>query len=322
MSDDDVVEFASANSLDVVVPHSLAGVRVDRAVSLLTGLSRSDVSTLVDTGRITVDGRVVVKSSLTLSEAQHLVAVLPDDDDGVVRADETVPVDVVVEDPHFIVVNKRPEQVVHPGAGRSDGTLVAGVVARYPEVLELVTEGLCEALRPGVVHRLDRGTSGLLLFARTPEGFESLSMQLAERSMGRTYLGLVEGHVTEERGVVDAPIGRSVRVPTMMAVKSDGRPARTGYEVVERLTKPRPLTLLQLRLETGRTHQIRVHLSAIGHPVVNDTRYGQRRDKRLPDERFFLHSASVAFDHPVTGERMSATAPLPDDLAALVATGD
>jgi 23S rRNA pseudouridine1911/1915/1917 synthase len=136
--------------------------------------------------------------------------------------------------------------------------------------------------------------------------------------MGRTYLGLVEGHVSEERGVVDAPIGRSLRVPTMMAVKSDGRPARTGYEVLERLTAPRSLTLLQLRLETGRTHQIRVHLSAIGHPVVNDTRYGQRRDKRLPEERFFLHSASLTFDHPISGERVSTAAPLPADLAALV----
>jgi 23S rRNA pseudouridine1911/1915/1917 synthase len=104
----------------------------------------------------------------------------------------------------------------------------------------------------------------------------------------------------------------------MMAVKSDGRPARTGYQVLERLTAPRSLTLLQLRLETGRTHQIRVHLSAIGHPVVNDTRYGQRRDKRLPEERFFLHSASLTFDHPISGERVSTAAPLPADLAALV----
>lgn len=318
MSDDELTEFASAESLDVLVPGSLAGVRIDRAVAMLTGLSRNEVTRLMEQGRVTLDDRVVTKSSLSLAGNQRLFVVLPEDDDGIVRPDSTVPVAVVAEDAHFVVVNKGADQVVHPGAGRSDGTLVAGVVAKYPEILDLATSEICEPMRPGVVHRLDRGTSGLLVFARTEEGFYSLSDQLADRSMGRTYVGLVEGAVTEERGVVDAPIGRSVKVPTMMAVKSDGRPARTGYEVVDRFTKPRALTLLHLRLETGRTHQIRVHMSAIGHPVVNDTRYGQRRDKRLADERFFLHSETLSFDHPVTGERLTYRADLPADLAALL----
>jgi 23S rRNA pseudouridine1911/1915/1917 synthase len=182
----------------------------------------------------------------------------------------------------------------------------------------LSAEGLSDPSRPGIVHRLDKGTSGLLVVAKTPEGFVSLSDQLSEREMERTYLGLVQGHVIEERGVVDAPIGRSTRTPTLMAVRSDGRPARTGYEVVTRLDRPFKATLLRLRLETGRTHQIRVHLATIGHPVVNDLRYGQRRDTRLDDERFFLHSASLAFRHPRTDERVVTSAPLPADLAALV----
>ena len=319
MSDDELTEFTSGESLDVLVPSSLSGVRIDRAIAMLTGLSRNDVTKLVGDGRVTIDGRLVTKASVALVEDQRLFAALPEDDDGIVRPDASVPVDVILEDEHFVVVNKAADQVVHPGAGRSDGTLVAGVAARYPEILQLAVDEVCEPLRPGVVHRLDKGTSGLLVFARTEEGFYALSDQLADRSMGRTYVGLVEGDVTEERGVVDAPIGRSVKVPTMMAVKSDGRPARTGYEVIQRISKPRALTLLRLRLETGRTHQIRVHLSAIGHPVVNDTRYGQRRDKRLSEERFFLHSETLSFDHPVTGERITTQVDLPNDIASLVA---
>ena len=169
------------------------------------------------------------------------------------------------------------------------------------------------------MHRLDKGTSGLLVVAKTTQGFSSLSEQLAQRTMERTYLGLVEGHVSEERGVVDAPIGRSTRQPTLMVVRGDGRVARTGYRVLERIESPHATTLLELKLETGRTHQIRVHLATIGHPVVNDTRYGHRRDRRLDEERFFLHSTTLSFLHPTTGERVSAFAKLPEDLASLVA---
>jgi 23S rRNA pseudouridine1911/1915/1917 synthase len=139
--------------------------------------------------------------------------------------------------------------------------------------------------------------------------------------MERDYIGLVDGHVTEQRGVVDAPIGRSTRVPTMMTVRGDGRPARTGYVVIERFEKPVATTLLKLQLETGRTHQIRVHMATIGHPVVNDGRYGHRRDKRLPEDRFFLHSARLAFTHPSTGERVDVSTPLPEDVLQLLPQG-
>lgn len=321
MTDEFEIEGVAGEVLDVVIPGALEDVRVDRALSILTGLSRSEAAAILDSGAVSLDGKVVLKASVSLIAGQHLTALLPAPDSGELAPDNSVPVDVVVEDVDFIIVNKAPNQVVHPGAGQREGTLAAGVLARYPEIMELARLGLCDPIRPGVVHRLDKGTSGVLSFARTPKGLASLSEQLADRSMERIYIGMVEGHVAEERGVVDAPIGRSSRTPTMMSVRSDGRPARTHYEVLERIDKPHAMTLLRLQLDTGRTHQIRVHLSTIGHPIVNDARYGHRRERRLAEDRFFLHSQSLAFSHPETGEWVSTQVALPDDIASLVPEG-
>ena len=321
MTDDLEQENVAGEELDVVIPGALDGVRIDRALSILTGLSRSEASSIIDSGTVQLDGKLVVKASVSLNASQHLTAMLPAPDSGEVAADPLVPVEIVLEDPDFIIVNKAPNQVVHPGAGQREGTLVAGVLARYPEIMELARIGLCDPIRPGVVHRLDKGTSGVLAFARTPEGFASLSEQLADRSMERIYIGMVEGHVAEERGVVDAPIGRSSRTPTMMSVRSDGRPARTHYEVLARIEKPHAMSLLRLQLDTGRTHQIRVHLSTIGHPIVNDARYGHRRERRLEEDRFFLHSQSLAFAHPRTGEWLTTKVALPTDIGSLVPEG-
>jgi 23S rRNA pseudouridine1911/1915/1917 synthase len=318
MSDPNGHDAFDGETLDLVIPSTLDALRVDRALSMLTGLSRSEAQHVLSSGAVSVDDKVVLKASTTLEQGQHLIAVMPPRATDDVEADATVEVDVVLDDLDFAVINKAPGQVVHPGAGQRHGTLVAGLLARFPEIRELSAEGLCDPARPGIVHRLDKGTSGLLVVAKTPEGFLGLSNQLAERVMERTYLGMVQGHVSEERGVVDAPIGRSTRTPTMMAVRSDGRPSRTGYEVVTRIEKPRAMTLLRLRLDTGRTHQIRVHLATIGHPVVNDLRYGHLRDKRLSDERFFLHSTTLAFHHPRSDEWVSTHASLPADLRDLV----
>jgi 23S rRNA pseudouridine1911/1915/1917 synthase len=318
VSDDTTIDPYDGEVLDLIVPHSLHEIRVDRVLSMLTGLSRSETSAILSSGGVMINDKVVVKSSTSLEEGQHLVAVLPVPDSGVVEPDPTVHVDVVVDYPDFAVVNKAPGQVVHPGAGQRQGTLVAGLLALYPQMQELSTEGLCDPLRPGIVHRLDKGTSGVLVVAKTPEGYLNLTNQLAERVMERTYLGMVEGHVAENRGVVDAPIGRSTRTPTLMAVRSDGRAARTGYEVLARIDKPHAMTLLRLQLDTGRTHQIRVHLATIGHPVVNDPRYGHRRERRLAENRIFLHSTTLAFAHPRSGEWITTSVPLPDDLRLLV----
>jgi 23S rRNA pseudouridine1911/1915/1917 synthase len=273
-------------------------------------------------GHVRVNDEVVVKPATTIVAGQRLVALLSPAPSGDVAAEAGVPVDVALDDEDFVVINKPPGQVVHPGAGHATGTLIAGVLARYPEVRALGDDGLCDPSRPGVVHRLDKGTSGLLVVAKTPVGFTSLSDQLARRTMQRTYLALVQGHVQEDRGVVDAPIGRSTRTPSLMAVRSDGREARTNYEVLRRLDEPSASTLLRLNLETGRTHQIRVHLATIGHPVVNDLRYGHRRDARLEEERFFLHSSTLGFRHPRRDEWIHTRLSLPADLAPLVPGGE
>lgn len=321
MSDDAVIDPFDGEVLDLVIPSSLGNIRVDRVLSMLTGLSRSETHDILTSGAVTLDDKVVAKASTSVEGGQHLVAVLPVPDSGVVEPDASVVIDVVFDDEDFAVINKTPGQVVHPGAGHWHGTLVAGLLALYPQMQELSAEGISDPLRPGIVHRLDKGTSGVLVIAKTPRGYQSLTHQLAERVMERTYLGMVEGHVSEERGVVDAPIGRSIRTPTLMAVRADGRAARTGYEVLARIDKPHAMTLLRLQLDTGRTHQIRVHLATIGHPVVNDPRYGHRRDKRLPEDRFFLHSTTLAFAHPRTDEWITASVPLPEDLRLLVPEG-
>ena len=314
----DSFDAFDGETLDLIVPATLDEIRVDRVISMLTGLSRSEANTMVSEGSVSVNDKIVLKSSQVLEEGQHLVAILPAPDTGLVEPDASVPVDVVLDDVDFAVINKAAGQVVHPGAGQRSGTLVAGLLARFPEMQELSDEGLSDPFRPGIVHRLDKGTSGVLVVAKTVEGLLGLRDQLATRQMDRTYLGLVEGHVAEERGVVDAPIGRSTRTPTLMAERADGRPARTGYEVLERIAKPHAVTLLKLTLDTGRTHQIRVHMSTIGHPVLNDPRYGHRRDRRLPEERFWLHSRTLSFTHPRTGQPVSAGAVVPDDLVALL----
>jgi len=309
------------SELSVVVPASLVGVRVDRAVALLADVSRSAVDALMADARVRIDGKAVSSRSTRLREGQTLEV---DRIEGEVAAgpvgDPSVDVTVVYEDADVIVVDKPAGLVVHPGAGHRSGTLVHGLVARYPDLSVLPTEVGSEPDRPGIVHRLDRGTSGLMVVARTAVAYHSLVDQLSAREVSRTYRALVLGHVEGESGLVDAPIGRSVSSPTRMAITRKGKEARTRYRVEGRFETPAPTTLVRASLETGRTHQIRVHLSAIGHPVVGDDPYSQGRS--LPGatvSRPFLHAYRLAFDHPTSGERMSWTSELPDDLAGQLA---
>ena len=295
------------------IPAVLAGERVDRVVALLTELPRSEVTALVADGRVLVDGRPVTTKSRRMAEGEELTVDLPDRVPVVLEPDAAVEVPVVHVDDDVIVVDKPPGLVVHPGAGNPTGTLVQGLLARYPE---LASVG--EPDRPGIVHRLDAGTSGLLVVARTAEAYASLVAQLQARTVDRRYLALVVRHVEGPAGVVDAPIGRSGSDPTRMAVRADGREARTQYEVEARFDEPAPCTLVVCRLETGRTHQIRVHLAAIGHPVVGDPRYGSSGAVQAP--RPFLHAFRLAFDHPATGERVAFSSPLPPDLEAVRAS--
>jgi len=298
------------------IPALLAGVRVDRVVAMAANVSRATAAELIGAGRVLVDGTAVTVGRTLLSEGAVLTVRLREPVDARVAPEPGVRFEVVHADDLVAVVDKPAGLVVHPGAGHDVGTLVGGLLARFPDLADLVNSGVCAPDRPGIVHRLDKGTSGLLAVARTAEAYRALVEQLATRTMERRYLALVAGDVAEDRGVVEAPIGRSTRTPTKMAVTAGGKPARTAYTVLERRGgdgESAPTTLLELSLESGRTHQIRVHMAAIGHPVVGDARYGVP-DRRLGAGRFFLHAHKLAFGHPGTGARMEFTSPLPEDL--------
>jgi 23S rRNA pseudouridine1911/1915/1917 synthase len=311
------VEEPGAVSAEAVeVPLSLAGERVDRAVALLTGRTRADAGRLVDSGGVTLDGGPVERRSRRLRAGEQLAIdmsrLAPALGATVLQPAPPGSVDfkVVYEAADFVVVDKPAGVVTHPGAGNREATLAAGLLARYPELARLAAGGFGAPDRPGIVHRLDKETSGLLVVARSPEGYSSLVAQLAARTAKRTYVALVNGRVTAHEGVVDGPIGRSDRDPTAMAVVANGREARTSYRVRRRFTEPVVATELELQLETGRTHQIRVHLAAIGHPVLGDSRYGGSR-RAAGGQRLMLHAERLGLCEPRSGKLVEFTAPPP-----------
>jgi 23S rRNA pseudouridine1911/1915/1917 synthase len=297
-----------------VVPRALDGQRLDRVVALVTGGSRAEAAALVDEGAVTVGGSPVTTRSHRVAEGDMVDIDLPDRPAEIeLAADPSVPVPVVHEDADLIVVDKPAGVVVHPGAGQGSGTLVNGLLARYPEIRDVGQPD-----RPGIVHRLDKGTSGLLVVARSTLAYDRLVAMLGRHEVDRRYRTLVWGTVASPTGLVDAPVGRSGRERTRMAVTVRGKPARTWYDVVRTFHHPVEVTELVCRLETGRTHQIRVHMASIGHRVVGDGRYGGDRQS-LPLPRPFLHAEHLGFDHPITGEALTFTSPLPDDLAQVLA---
>ena len=309
-------------AIRIVVPAVLDGDRVDRSVATLGGLARSAAGRLVDEGRVSLDGKVVVQRSCPLRAGQQLTIVLPPPDMNGPVADPTVELTVVHEDADLVVVDKPPGLVVHHGAGHRRGTLVDGLLARYPDLVELAEHGLGDPERPGIVHRLDKDTSGLLVVARSARAFRTLSDQLRRHEAQRSYLGLVHGVPPAAAGLVDAPLGRSARTPTKMAVAAHGRPARTSYRVRQVFVDPFSCALLDVELETGRTHQVRVHLAAIGHPVVGDPRYAppgalSQAASMLGARRQFLHACRLALRHP-DGSMRTWDSALPDDLRAIV----
>jgi len=299
-----------------VVPRALDGQRLDRVVALVAACSRAEAAALVDEGAVAVGGRQVTARAHRVSEGDVLDLTLPaaPEGDGLPAADPDVPVPVVHEDADLVVVDKPAGLVVHPGAGQPAGTLVNGLLARYPEI-----RSVGEPDRPGIVHRLDKDTSGLLLVARSASAYDALVAMLAAREVDRRYRALAWGTLDAATGLIDAPIGRSSRDRTRMAVSIRGKQARTRYEVVRAYHEPVAVTELVCRLETGRTHQIRVHLAAIGHPVVGDARYGGARQS-LPTPRMVLHAEQLALAHPVTGDPLSFASPVPDDLAGVLAS--
>jgi 23S rRNA pseudouridine1911/1915/1917 synthase len=315
---------ADSLNLDVHVPAALDGQRVDRTVSLLGGVSRRAAAEAVENGTVTLDGRPLRVRSTPLRVGQHLRATLPAKRGADPRPDATVGFAVVHADDDLVVVDKPAGLVVHHGAGQRGATLVDGLLARFPDLARLVEAGVGDGDRPGIVHRLDKGTSGLLVVARSPAAFASISAQLRRHEVDRRYLALVAGIVAADRGEIEAPIGRSARRPERMTVRAGGRPARTRYQVRARFDHPVPLSFVEATLETGRTHQVRVHFDAIGHPVIGDDRYGGPGARppsliaMLGSRRLFLHAWRLGLEYP-EGNPRRWEAPLPADLADVLA---
>jgi 23S rRNA pseudouridine1911/1915/1917 synthase len=294
----------STQRLTLTVPDDMDGVRADRVVAALSGLTRSRVKGLFGEGGVTRSGEPLTHRE-PLAAGDTVEVIVPELDDQMHA--EPIELDVVFEDEHLLVINKPAGLVVHPGAGRATGTLVHGLLHRWPEI-----RGVGQPGRWGIVHRLDRGTSGALLVAKTHDAYFGLRSAIDAREVARRYLCLVYGPPEMPTGTVDAPIGRDVRQPTRMRVTRDGRPAVTHYRVVEEWED---IALLAVTLETGRTHQIRVHLQSVGLPVLGDRTYGRPGPEGIDPGRPWLHAAELALLHPVTSVPMDVSAPLPEDLA-------
>jgi 23S rRNA pseudouridine1911/1915/1917 synthase len=299
-------EPEAAAAVEVVVPPDMDGVRADRIVAGMLDISRAAARLAVDSGQVAVGG-VTIGPADKLSAGTRLVVVRPAEPVGLVPLEE--PLVVRYESPTVLVVDKPPGLVVHPGAGHRNDTLANVLVFHFPELVEMGEEH-----RWGLVHRLDRDTSGLLIVARNPAAHTALQAQLKRREIHRVYLALVHSFIDPVAGAIEAPIGRDPEHPTKMTLRQGGRFAKTHYR---RLAAWDEVSLLEVRLETGRTHQIRVHMSSIGAPVIGDKTYGLRRSTKGNPGRVWLHASSLTFDDPGPEvPNVTVHAPLPGDLAA------
>jgi 23S rRNA pseudouridine1911/1915/1917 synthase len=294
------------------VPAADAGARLDRWLAAhVPELSRARLQALIDAGHVRIDGGVP-KASRRLAGGEHVSLEIPPAPPETL-VPEPIALTVLYEDDDVLVVDKPVGMVVHPGAGHPTGTLAAAVLAHAPG-----TSGVGGPRRPGIVHRLDKDTSGLLVMAKTPRAYESLTAQLAARTVTRRYRAIVHGRLKASDGIVDAPIGRHPRDRVRMAVVPRGKRAVTRYRVLERFAS---FSDLDVRLETGRTHQIRVHMASLGHPVVGDPLYGGRPGRApvpVSLEGLALHAAELAFVHPITESWLQFASPLPPRIARLL----
>ena len=283
-----------------------AGERLDSFLAAGLAVSRSAAARLCEEGRVTVGGRALAKN-YRLAGGEELTVEIPEAEDTAVEAQD-IPLDVVYEDEDVIVVNKPVGMVVHPAPGHRDGTLVNALLHHCGDSLS----GIGGEKRPGIVHRIDRDTSGLIIAAKNDAAHLGLSAQLADHTLARTYECLVVGNLRQDRGTVDAPIGRHPTDRKKMAVVANGRRAVTHWEVIARYPG---VTHVRCRLETGRTHQIRVHMAHIGHPILGDTVYGAK--KPVPGlTGQCLHAVGLRFLHPRTGETVELRCELPEEFQA------
>ncbi len=289
-------------------PDSAAGGRIDKLLSETLDMTRSAVQTLLDNGNVLVDGKAVGKNYRL--RAGDVVQVTIPDPTAYEAVPENIPLDIVYEDAHLLVVNKPKGMVVHPAAGNYNGTLVNALLYHCGDSLS----GINGVLRPGIVHRIDKDTSGLLIVAKDDKAHTGLAEQIKAHTFTREYETVVYGNVKNDTGTVSAPIGRHpVHRKKQAVTPTNSKEATTHYTVISRFAgaaNTSAYTHLRCRLETGRTHQIRVHMAYIGHPVAGDTVYGPDKHKELCGQ--CLHARVIGFVHPITGEYMEFTSPLPD----------
>ena len=296
------------------------GQRLDKALAEASGLSRERVKALIAEGAVTVSGETVAQASGKAADGAEFTIDVPPAAEAAAQAQD-IPLEVVFEDEHLIVVDKPAGLVVHPAAGNPDGTLVNALLHHCAGQLS----GIGGVARPGIVHRIDKGTSGLLVVAKTTAAHEGLAKQFADHSIERAYLAVVGGHPSPREGTIAAKIGRSDANRKKMAVlpkdSSRGKRAVTRYKVIQMMAD---CALVECRLETGRTHQVRVHLASIGHSLVGDPVYGRVNPrlrtilKTLDFHRQALHAAALGFVHPVTGDRLRFESDLPKDMRELI----
>ncbi len=281
------------------------GERIDQFVAAaVPALSRTEVQRLIKAGEIRVSDEPV-KSSYRLTVGEQIEITIPAIEEHSVLA-EDIPLEVLYEDDDLAAVNKPAGMVVHPAQGNESGTLVNAALARWPQMRRITGEE-----RAGIVHRLDKDTSGVIVLAKTSEALKNLQAQFKARTTSKRYIALVEGIPSSSAGIIEAPIGRDPKQRKRMAVIRDGRPATTRYQVQEQFNEH---ALLDVELLTGRTHQIRVHMAWLGYPVAGDTVYGFRRRTVPLKNRIFLHAAELQVDSPSTGECLTFEAPLPASL--------
>ena len=282
--------------------------RADTCIcSFMPDLTRSAVQRLISEGLITVDGKKI-KAGSGVSEGAFIKVEVPQASEINVEPEE-IPLDIVYEDSDVIVINKERGMTVHPAQGHSSGTLVNALLFHCEDL-----SGINGELRPGIVHRIDKDTTGLIIAAKNDRAHNELAHQIQQKVCARIYLAVAEGNIKADSGIIDAPIGRSTKDRKLMAVVSDGRCARTRYEVLERYGEA---TLVRCALETGRTHQIRVHMKHIGHPLVGDRQYGFLH-RSYPIDGQALHACELSFNRPSDGLRMTLFAPVDMQMAELI----
>lgn len=285
--------------MEVRIEASVAGQRLDKAVAELTDLSRSLANEQIKDALILVNGQAK-KAKYAVKEGDIISYELPEPE-VVEYVAEDIPLEIVYQDEYVAVINKPQGMVVHPSAGHTSGTLVNALIYHIKDL-----SGINGILRPGIVHRIDKDTSGLLMIAKNDQAHVALADELKDKKSLRKYWAIVHGNLPNDRGVIEAPIGRSEKDRKKQAVTAKGKPALTRFQVLERFGD---YTLVELQLETGRTHQIRVHMAYIGHPVAGDEVYGPR--KTLKGHGQFLHARTLGFTHPRTGEVLEFTAEAP-----------